>query len=171
MMRLVHIKSVYLEHFEWLVRWLNGRVRCTETARDLSQDTFVRLLTLADPERIDSPRAWLMVVANRLMINNFHRKRLEHDTLEQVALLVNEESPSAEAAAQNQELLALVVDTLISELSERHRQVLLMSRVQGMTYKEISNALNISTHNVKYYLVSSVARLHERLFEAKSHEH
>ncbi|MGL9736110.1 MAG: sigma factor [Symbiopectobacterium sp.] len=46
-------------------------------ADDLTHDTFLKLLTLAEPEASCDPRAYLMVTANHVMIDQFRKRKLE----------------------------------------------------------------------------------------------
>ena len=42
------VALLYGQHHQWLLRWLRGKLSCTDHAADLAQDTFVKLLaTLA----------------------------------------------------------------------------------------------------------------------------
>lgn len=56
-------------------------------ADDLTHDTFLKLLTLAEPEAIRNPRAYLMVTANHVMIDQFRKRKLEEDALAALAQL------------------------------------------------------------------------------------
>ncbi|MBA4501757.1 RNA polymerase sigma factor [Marinobacterium marinum] len=160
------IESIYIQHYPWLVAWLRQRVVCRESAQDLGQDTFLKMLSFSRPESIETPRAWLMVVANRLLINRFHRQQVEQDALRQVALMMVQEVPSAEVSVECEQLLTQIVEMLIRELPEKQYRTLIMARVEGMSYKEIALVLGVTPHSVKYYLVRAMAFLHERLFGA-----
>ncbi|HAB05069.1 MAG TPA: RNA polymerase subunit sigma, partial [Alcanivorax sp.] len=66
---------MYAAHHGWLTHWLHGRLRCPQDAADLSQDTFLRLILGEQSlEALRDPRAYLMVIASRLMINRHHRR-------------------------------------------------------------------------------------------------
>ena len=44
------LAQMYGQHHPWLLRWLRGKLSCTDHAADLAQDTFVKLLaTHASP--------------------------------------------------------------------------------------------------------------------------
>jgi len=67
--------TLYQEHHEWLVRWIARRTYSTDTdsAQDLAQDTFIRLLNKTSLySEIRSPRAWLTKVAGNLVTDDIH---------------------------------------------------------------------------------------------------
>ncbi len=38
------VGDLYAEHHQWLTGWIRRKLGCDESAADLTQDTFVRLL-------------------------------------------------------------------------------------------------------------------------------
>lgn len=161
------IEKIYMQNFSWLVRWLTSRARCAELAQDLGQDAFVRLIDVQQLESLQSPRAWLIVVANRLMINHFRRHAIEGETLQQLVVMMREDVGSAENEISSRDLLIKAVHLLMAELPERHFESLIMSRVYGMTYQEIAKELGVTPHSVKYYIVSAISAIHDQLFSSE----
>lgn len=158
------VEALYIQHYPWLVSWLRQRVSCRELAQDLGQDAFLKMLSLRQPDTIARPRAWLMVVSNRLLINRYQRQQVERDALQQVAMMMAEHSPSAEVCVECGQLLVQVVEMLLQELPEQQCRALILARVDGLSYREIAQVLGVTPHTVKYYLVRAIAFLHERLF-------
>jgi len=68
----VDVGGIYQDHQPWLLNWLKGKLGCPYDAGDISQDTFLRLLS-ADTGVLREPRAYLLVIANRLLINRYRR--------------------------------------------------------------------------------------------------
>lgn len=145
---------------------------CPQNAADLSHDTFMRLLLQSELPVLKEPRAYLLVTANRLMINLSRRYRVEEETLHSLAMLVSGQSGQdvAHVTAVRQ-LLERVLLMLIEELDERSRKAFLMSRVDGMTYAEIAGVMNVSENRVKQYLVKALAYCHQRLYQFKAELH
>jgi len=163
----IAVSRIYADHQGWLVGWLKRRLGCPDDAADLSQDTFIRLLNGEDPARLREPRAYLLVIANRLLINFTRRRRVERDALAQVALLLDREDrrgPATTAAARD--LLAQVLLLLTEELPEKPRRAFLMARVDGLGYRAIAARLGVSESSVKQYLAKALARCHERLYDS-----
>ena len=160
--------ELYAAHHGWLTHWLQGRLRCPQDAADLSQDTFLRLILGEQSlEALRDPRAYLMVIASRLMINRHHRRQVEEEALRQVALLVetrDERGPAEIAAARD--LLVTVLKLLVDELPEKPRRAFLMARLEGLTYRQIARRLSVSESSVKQYLAKAFAHCHARLYDS-----
>ncbi|MEQ2016807.1 sigma factor [Photorhabdus bodei] len=54
------IQCMYIHNHDWLFRWLKHRLNCDETAADLTQDTFVKLLRSPLPQPLNEPRAYIV---------------------------------------------------------------------------------------------------------------
>ncbi len=63
------VGRLYVEHHAWLTKWLRLRLGNAHEAADLAQDTFERLLRFRLQDPIQEPRAYLTVVARRLVIS------------------------------------------------------------------------------------------------------
>ena len=74
---LAHVQAIYRAHNDWLLGWLGKKTQCPELARDLAQDTFVRVLKKAGRgERVGQPRAFLVKVARGLLIDHWRRREI-----------------------------------------------------------------------------------------------
>ncbi|QOJ10410.1 MAG: sigma-70 family RNA polymerase sigma factor [Nitrosomonas sp. H1_AOB3] len=162
------IDALYREHHRWLLMWLRKKLGCPQNAADLSHDTFVRLLSLQEMPVLREPRAYLLVTANRLMINLNRKHKVEAETLHSIAALLSErtEQDVAHVAAVRQ-LLEATVLMLIDGLDERSRQAFLLARVEDMTYAEIAETMQVSVSRVKQYLVKALAYCHVHLHQLK----
>lgn len=161
------IRELYAAHHGWLRGWLLGRLRCGFTAADLSHDTFVNILEQPAAPVLRQPRAYLQVVASRLMINRFRRMTVENEVLRTVALLAEDDlAPSAEDAASRRELLGQVLALLADELDEKSRTAFILARVDGQSYREIATQLGVSETSVKQYLAKVLLHCHSRMAAA-----
>ncbi|RZK04489.1 MAG: RNA polymerase subunit sigma, partial [Pantoea sp.] len=85
------LSVLYREHRSWLENWLRHRVGNSWDAADLSQDTFLRVLSSAQKlEELREPRAYLLTVGKRLLSNFYSRRSLEAAYLEALAQLPEE---------------------------------------------------------------------------------
>ncbi|WP_421705307.1 sigma-70 family RNA polymerase sigma factor [Alloalcanivorax xenomutans] len=162
------IGALYEAHHGWLTHWLHHRLRCPQDAADLSHDTFLRLILGDQPlEALREPRAYLLVIASRLLINRHHRKQVEEEALRQVATLLETQDnrgPAEIAAARD--LLVSVIKLLVDELPEKPRRAFLMARLEGLSYRQIGRRLSVSESSVKQYLARALAHCHARLYDS-----
>ena len=142
------IHTLYSDHFGWLRSLLYRRLRCSETAADLSQDVFVRLLGRSSLPQFDEPRAYLARIAHGLVVDHRRRRAIEQAWLETLAALPEMEAPSPEAQLMIVEALARI-DALLDGLKPRVRQVFLLSRLEELSYPVIAARLDVSLSTVE----------------------
>lgn len=132
--------SIYRATYEDLVRFLYRKVWDADRAHDLAQETFLRCLRdrAANTEGVANVRAFVFTIANNLAKDEARTviRRKKH-----LALLKNETegstaAPSAEDAIEQQRRHA-AVESALSELNERDREILLLWDA-GLTYQDIA---------------------------------
>ncbi len=146
-----HLGALYRDHRSWLHGWLSGRVGCRETAADLTQDTFARLLQDRDLAALREPRAFLTTVARGLAANWFRRQSLERAYLDQLATLPEAVVPSLEDQAVVREALQQI-DAMLDGLPAAARQVFLLAQFEGLRYEAIAQRLQLSLSTVKRHM-------------------
>ena len=67
---------------------------------------------------------------------------------EEVTRQIVDDSPTPDIIAEQKELREIVNDA-IAQLSEEHRTVIMLKRLQGFSYEEISNIINCPQGTVK----------------------
>lgn len=139
------LKALYLAHRGEILDYLDRRLRCKETAADLTQDTFIRLSEQMGRTPIENFRADLFSAARNLFID--HTRRQEHrkgESLdEQDNVGTEHRTPTLEQAAiANQQLATL--NGVIQNMPAPCREVFLLVRVEGLTYVQIGERLGIS---------------------------
>lgn len=147
------VARVARERGEDLVRFLARRTRSAADARDLAQETFVRLLRVERKDLIRDPQPYLYRIATNLLYEFDLKRRNDSDGLQR---WMQEQSlrESAPGAAEEVDACAIreVISRVLRELSPKCRAVLLLHRRDGMTYDEIAAQLGISSSMVKKYL-------------------
>ena len=159
-------KLLYQAHHEWLVRWIAGRTSGSDSAQDLAQDTFMRLLDRpAMPEGIQSPKAWLAKVAGNLVIDQARRQILEKNYLALLSNLPEAEQPSPESQL---ELLTLLeqIDKLLDGLRPVEKTAFLMARLDGFTYREVAKELDVSLSSVEKYIAKATYQCYVATYES-----
>ncbi|MBT8147018.1 MAG: sigma-70 family RNA polymerase sigma factor [Gammaproteobacteria bacterium] len=134
-------------------------LRAREDAEDITQDVFIRLWQ--HWRKIDHDRmgAWLMRVAHNSVIDHVRRQKNERqrvdlpDTLEDAVSVEDTELESQEFQRH--------LETAISELNDPYRSILIMRDIQGLSYQEIEQTLNLSQSQVKVYLHRARRQLRE----------
>ena len=152
------VEEIYLAERNHIYTYLLFCGVPPQRAQELAQESFLKLyLKLSRGEPVANPRAWLYRVAHNFAMRH-HRREPAFDEIG-VNLHVPETGPDPEAALiERQRRLALVA--AIRDLSPQQRNCLHL-RVLGLRYREIAEAIGISTSAVSEFLRRAVARLKE----------
>ena len=150
------LHTLYSDHHGWLLGWLRRRLQCADSAADLTQDTFVRILQKREPQVPREPRAYLTTIARGLLINLRERQALERAYLDMLATLPEPQAPSPESRWLIFEAL-LQIDLMLRGLPPKVRSAFLLSQLEGCSYAEIAQRLDVSTSSVKQYLSRATA--------------
>ena len=123
-----------------------GLVRNPEDARDLTQDALVRgfqAMNLYDPDR--PFLGWLLGICRNLCID-FLRRRRPHvhidDTRDGQQMQVSDPRARTDRSIINSETRELIWKAL-GDISDEHREVLVLKDIQDLEYGEIARILNI----------------------------
>ncbi|MEH3024059.1 MAG: sigma-70 family RNA polymerase sigma factor [Pseudomonas oryzihabitans] len=150
-----HLHTLYRDHSGWLQAWLRRRLGSEWDAADLSQEAFLRLLR--HPEtlgELQEPRAYLVTIGKRLLINFQRRRSLEQAYLDALAELPEACAPSPEQRWVLLETLQ-ALDELLDGLAAPVRQAFLLSQLEGLTYREIAERLQVAERTVKRYMAQA----------------
>lgn len=156
------IGQLYREHNHWLQGWLRKKLACAHNASDLAQDTFIRIIAAFEKTReaeldLREPRAYLTTVATRVLSNHYRRQSLERAYLDALSHM-----PDAVTPAPEQQLIILEtlnqIDALLNALPQKVRAVFLAAQLDGLTYNEISQQMNIPPRSVRRYMALAYER-------------
>lgn len=134
-----------LPHERDLRTWLQRRFVAAAEVEDIVQECYCRLARLTDVTRIAEPRAYLFTIARNIALE--HRKRASVVRLETLSDAGDGQagidflSPDRIVEAR-QDLGRL--QSALATLSDRARQIFLMRKVEGLSQKEIADALGVT---------------------------
>ena len=150
-----NLHDLYRDHRGWLETWLRRRMGNAWDAADLSQDTFLRVLSSAQPLiDIQEPRAYLLTVGKRLLSNFYQRRSLEQAYLAALAAMPEDCAPSPEQRWLLLETLQ-ALDELLDGLPRAVRRAILWSQLEGLTYGQIAERLQVSERTIKRYMTQA----------------
>lgn len=142
------IQTLFRRHAEGIARSLARRGMQDETAADITQDTFLRVIARppANDAQNHNPAAYLYRVSRTLGINHRRREALMETVAldDEEALEVADPSPSPEKIVYSRQCLAQTYAAL-NELPERTRNAFEMHRLGERTIAEVAEELEIST--------------------------
>jgi RNA polymerase sigma-70 factor (ECF subfamily) len=132
-------ETLFAEHQPGVLRYLTRAVGHRDTARDLTQEVFLRITRSAvPPAGRDELRGWVFRIARNLALN-YHRDRSRG--AQTIAL-------ADHADGANQEL-ALAVREAIALLPDLDRDVFLLRETAGLDYSDIAAACEVTVDAVR----------------------
>ena len=147
-----------------LVGYATGIVRDHERARDVVQDTFIRLYQ-QDIEKVSKGlKTWLYTVCRNRALDVLRKEGRAILTDEEGFAKWEAEGLSPRAMTDLDERVRQVTDCL-DKLSANQREVIRLKFQQGMSYKEISNVTGLTTGNVGFLIHTGLKRMRTLLPE------
>lgn len=154
------VRRLVVEHQSPLIRYAQSIVRDEHVARDLVQETYLRLCQQSPADLAGHEAAWLFRVCHNVAINR-QRKDKRMTTGNTVAESASTQSDPAGAfeAVEDRDQ----VNRLIGELPENQQKVIRLKFYGGLKYREISEATGLSEGNVGFLLHKAIGTLRERM--------
>ncbi len=142
-----------------LQRFLLRRLRCTQDARDLAQEVYLRVLRVADPKLVRQPLSYLYRIASNVVYEFHIHQQHEAVTFDSEAMEQLAEHPANVQPDEMSDRLSLQrqIAGVLKELPPLQRAILLMQKRDGLSYAEIAQKLSISVHTVEKYLFRALA--------------
>lgn len=163
-------KEAFLLYQERIFRFLCGKLYDAETAEDILQEVFIRLWEhRGNIDENRSLKAYLFTIANNLALNHIRHQHviLNHQKQQFASGNFDSEIPSPQMVLEFREF-DVQLHAAIEELPEKNRIIFMMSRFDGLSYKEIAKKLNISVKTVESHIGKSLKRLSTVLLETES---
>ncbi len=157
--------QLFRDHYSDLVHRAYHIFTDQSRAEDVVQDLFLDLWKKKDrlPE-IDSYSAYLRRAVQNKCFDQLRKDKrkptlqsdIHLDTINKPSLSIEEEIISQEKVSH--------IKQVVRTLPEKGRTIFMMSRAEGMSYKEIAETLDLSTKTVEYHMMQSLKFLRASLF-------
>ena len=134
----------------------------TDRARDVVQDTFIRLCQ-QDIEKVRTNLKWWLFTVCRNRALDVLRKNKHTQPLEEVRWKkVAGHDLQPDEQADFDERLASVMK-LLNRLSDKQREVILLKFQQGLSYQEIQKVTGLKSGNIGFLIHTGLKRLRDLL--------
>tara|TARA_B110001454_G_scaffold193126_1_gene193818 strand:+ start:464 stop:946 length:483 start_codon:yes stop_codon:yes gene_type:complete len=154
-------KNLYDLYFESIRNYIYYRSGNKDLANDISQETFIKVWKKRTEINKEKIKALLYKIAGDEFINYLRKEKLKRQYVEDSLKFKIENNNDN----QDEEIRKLKFEKLLKKMSEKQRAVILMSKREGLTNKEISNYLEISLKAVEKRMTQAIKFLKENINE------
>lgn len=137
-----------------------GILQDADRARDAVQETFLRLCREPREKLTGHEAGWLYRVCRNRSIDILRKEKPVHALSEPQQAALPSESAGPAEQAQQQDLLSRL-PALLGRLPDRQRDVIRLKFQQQLSYREISEALEISVSNVGFLIHTGLKTLRQ----------
>ena len=152
-------KMIYDAHFDDLRRYLIYRSGNQDLSGDIAQNVFMKVWTKKIEIASGNIKSLLFKMATDEFISHIRRKKVEKEYTKSIDLRLIRESDN------NDDLLEkkVLFQKALNQLPEKQKTALLMNKMQGLTYKEIAEVLNLSQKAIEKRIGLALKALKQNL--------
>ncbi|GAB3068531.1 RNA polymerase sigma factor [Virgibacillus ainsalahensis] len=154
------IEEIYNEHYVYLRNFLIGLTKNDEVADDIIQELFAKILiNPSSVLEVTYMKSWLVKGVKNTLLDYHKKKKPELLKDENIieTILINNQTPEVKTLVNNQ------IHTVLGELNDTDRAILLAKVYYGYDYQEISELLTIPISTLK----SKVFRMRKQMIKER----
>lgn len=163
--------KIYLSSYSQLVRFATVFVVYEEDAENIIQDLFLGLWERKETlSGVNNLNAYLYKLAKNKCLDHLKHKMVKEKFVSNTQSLYEQEISlklqsleSFDVELATEEKVEKVVSKAINSLPPKCREIFILSRHDGLKYKEISEKLNISVNTVETQMCIALKKLRSNL--------
>jgi RNA polymerase sigma-70 factor (ECF subfamily) len=145
------LEAIVIEHSAAVYRLARSVVRDDALADDVTQETFIKVWKHLDDFRGESSlRSWVLKIAHNTAVSTLRRIK---DSATDPSKLPEAHDPIATTRVVEGRFAALDLRSALDDLDALTREIVVLREVEGMSYEEISETLDVPIPTVKTRLL------------------
>lgn len=160
------IRAAVTEFEAPLMRYALRKTGCVEIARDVVQDTFLKLWQ-ADPNTVNGRLApWLYTVCRNRAVDVCRKERRMKTTLDDESTMqvaIAPENDPADTSLEDAEQQHDAMHDAVKQLNDRQQEAIRLKFQSGLSYKEIAEVMDITVNHVGVLLHNAIKTIREKL--------
>ncbi len=155
-----NFNQLFNEYYERFIRFAMSYVRDRQIAEDFVSEAFTSYWEKKDNLLPDTkPQAYILTIIKNKCLNHLQlvqvRQRAEKEINRHQNWLLNINITTLQACDPElifAEEIRQIVDKTLEMLPRKTRQIFVMNRYQGLSYKDIAEKIHISTKAIEYHI-------------------
>lgn len=152
------IKRAINEYESALINYAKSIIRDSEKAKDVVQETLIKLYH-QEPEKVSkSLKSWLFTVCRNRCFDIIRKEKrmtnMDDSKVEIIQDTADDPGKAAERSDQRNQILGF-----LDKLPDNQKEVIRLKFEGDMSYKEISQVTNLSVSNVGFLIHAGIKRL------------
>jgi RNA polymerase sigma factor (sigma-70 family) len=156
------VPSVLAEYEQPLTRYAAHITGDAERAREVVQDTFLKLLRQKPAQIRDHLAQWLYTVCRNRALDVLRKERRMTGISDAQLQLQSRSGPEVSAALEQEEQIADVLK-ILNTLPANQQEVIRLKFQSDLSYGEISQVTNLSVSNVGFLIHTGLKTIRERV--------
>lgn len=161
--QLDNLKEIYHRYGKRIYNYFLKSTLDKADSDDLTQDLFIRVMkyrkSYKDGQKVEY---WIFQIARNMIKDHFNKMKVYKDKFEAASVLPDRSEDDSELLSKEKQLY-LALDAL----SDEKRELLVLSKFEGMKYEQIARLRATSVSNIKVQVHRTIKELRDRYFEIK----
>lgn len=155
-------EAIFNIYFGKTIYFISSVVRDKEVAHDLAQDIFLKLWEHREDVTVNGdPDTYMYVIAKNKGIDYLRRRKIEEGYIEDLySLTTSAFNPESTYCAKD---MLSHIDRIVEQMPRQRKEVFRMSRLLGLSYKEIAIELGIKVKTVESHLYCAIKQISGKL--------
>jgi len=160
---LEDFKEIFDRYYEGVRNYIYYKTGDADLAEDIVQEVFLKLWNMRRQVVPETVKALLYTMAENLTRNYYRHQQVVFNFVNHYERYKEEEEEAAADYALRAEEFHRHLQKTLAEIPEKSRVVFLMNRIDGLTYAEIADRLNLSVKAIEKRMSEAIAILREKI--------
>lgn len=160
-------EGIYKELYHPIYVFTLKYVMSPNLAHDLTQDVFLKVWERKDQlKKIEKVNSYIYRIAKNHTLDYLRKVKTSNSAKAEILdyYLSSVDYKPIEAKIIEEEYFEFL-EVVIKGMSERRKQIFIMCREEGKSYKEVASDLGVSKDTVKYHMVESMRILRRKFLK------
>ncbi|OHX68543.1 RNA polymerase subunit sigma-70 [Flammeovirga pacifica] len=156
------LKILFDQYFESIKNFIYYKLGDIDAAEDIAQEAYIKFWEAREKVIKDTAKTYLYTIANNLAMNYIKHNKVVLQFEQKQNKKDGETETNPEFKMELNEFQHTLEKT-INQIPEKSKEVFLMNRMEGLTYAEISDRLDVSVKAIEKRMSKALSILRNNL--------